>query len=195
MQDLDSRMRELIGKKLKPYGRFQELARLSYIKDATWKHWWAGRQRANADMVQAVARAWPANAFWLVTGDELPQIGFRGPGEPASTSARNLEIAAEQFLTYRQRLRNEVSATQARSVLEGDDPTDESAKAVAEAFVNQAISGSRVMWQKKAETVGESLTEAYEFAVQHDEFLPELEKLWEQQVLKHLQKQHGDKPK
>lgn len=195
MRDLNHRMTVLVEAKLPKYGRFKELERLTKIKNATWQKWGRGKQRPTMEMIEAVSQLWPVNAFWLTTGEELPEVGLTRPRESASGEARNLGIATEQFLNYRQRLREEITASQAKSVLEGREPTDAASLALAEAFVKASIKLANFSQLITPTTLEETLEAAYELAVEEDKFLPELKKLWEQQVLKQLQKQHGDKQK
>lgn len=65
---LSDRMRLLIDQRYDKRGKFAQLEALSGVAADNWKSFYYGRQRPNADMVEALAQLWPECAFWLVTG-------------------------------------------------------------------------------------------------------------------------------
>lgn len=111
LSSISSRMLQLIERKLPKYGRFQELERLTHIKNATWQTWARGRQRPTEQMIEAVASTWPAHAYWLVTGDELPLEGMTDPRKEYSREMQTLAEFTAKSLSMRLAIRDELFAT------------------------------------------------------------------------------------
>lgn len=111
LSSISSRMLKLIEKKLPKYGRFQELERLTNIKNATWQTWARGRQRPTEQMIEAIASTWPAHAYWLVTGDELPLEGMTDPRKDHSREMQTLAEFTAKSLSMRLAIRDEFFAT------------------------------------------------------------------------------------
>lgn len=65
---LSGRLHLLITERTDEYRRFKSLETMTSIPSDTWKSWYHGRQRPTADMIEAICRCWPENAFWLTTG-------------------------------------------------------------------------------------------------------------------------------
>ena len=55
--------------------RWKELETLTGIPAANWLAAVRNKQRPTADMIEAVARAWPQYAYWLVTGSTDARYG------------------------------------------------------------------------------------------------------------------------
>jgi transcriptional regulator with XRE-family HTH domain len=184
MLTLSQRMKVLVETKLPKYGRFQELERLTGIKNATWQKWARDKQRPTVEMIEGVARVWPAHAYWLATGDELPKEGMTSPRELETTAERNLVDATDQVLKYRVRVRNELMASQAVSLLDTEHQTDESLREIAEKFVSTLMAGESV----ESRTLDESLEAAYRVALTHDQFLRDIERVREQLIVQTMQR-------
>lgn len=107
---VNERMKALIEAKLPKYGRFQELERLTKIKNATWQTWARGRQRPTDRMIEAIACIWPEHAYWLVTGDELPREGMTNPTKQLSRELQTLTEFTARTLSTRLAIRNELMA-------------------------------------------------------------------------------------
>lgn len=135
---LSDRMKLLIEAKLPKYGRFQELEKLTKIKNATWQTWARGRQRPTDRMIEAVACIWPEHAYWLVTGDELPKEGMTNPTKTYSRDIKTLEEFTGRTLGLRLAIREELTAY--LSGLGTQDPshslTDTEIKDLADKFVD-----------------------------------------------------------
>ncbi len=189
MLTFSQRMKALVESKLPKYGRFQELERLTGIKNATWQKWARNKQRATEEMIEAMFRVWPAHAFWLATGNELPKEGHTSPSPRSSAAERNLAATTEQLFSYQQRLRDDVMATRARSLVDTENFSDEMVQQLAEA-VSTALMNDRM--KGHASDVDTALMNEYQaqyqFLLDHDDFLQKLEKLRSQLIVE----QHAD---
>ena len=117
---ISDRMKLLVEAKLPKYGRFQELEKLTKIKNATWQTWARGRQRPTEFMIQAIAWVWPEHAFWLVTGEELPSEGLSNPAKEQSREHELLTEFTGRVLKTRLAIRHEVSAEASLNVATSD---------------------------------------------------------------------------
>jgi hypothetical protein len=118
---ITTRMRALVEAKLPKYGRFQELERLTKIKNATWQKWARGGQRATEQMIQAVACVWPEHAYWLVTGDELLQEGMTNPMKKHTREIQTLKEFTAQTLGMRLAIRDEFAGTSLLNQINSED--------------------------------------------------------------------------
>lgn len=126
MSSINSRMKTLIEVKLPKYGRFKELERLTKIKNATWQTWSRGGQRATSNMIEAIACAWPEHAYWLVTGDELPNEGMTNPTKKQSREMQTLTEFTARVLGTRLAIKDEVMAFSSwNSIIGENNKTDE----------------------------------------------------------------------
>lgn len=72
MEDLISRMRDVIESQTDAHRRFKELEERTGLKATAWQNFFNGRQRPTWEMIELVAKTWPQFAFWLTTGiDDL----------------------------------------------------------------------------------------------------------------------------
>lgn len=121
LSSISTRMRQLVEKKLPKYGRFQELERITNIKNATWQTWGRGRQRPTEQMIQAVATAWPEHAYWLVTGDELVLEGMTNPTKEYDRETQTLVEFTAKTLSMRLAIKNELFAASKLDALIDED--------------------------------------------------------------------------
>lgn len=49
------------------------------VSAKTWENVENGIQKANEDHIQAIAKRWPQFAYWLVTGNTIPEAGQISP--------------------------------------------------------------------------------------------------------------------
>lgn len=80
------------------HGFWERLAERTGVLSRRWRKVYAGEQRVTSDMLQALARLFPAYAFWLTTG---------------ITDALNGHIAPMTAQTFPERLHQESSAADA----------------------------------------------------------------------------------
>lgn len=67
MLSFRERIEEVIN--TKPGGkRFKEMERLTGVSAKTWNNICAERQKANQEHIEALGKAFPQYAYWLVTG-------------------------------------------------------------------------------------------------------------------------------
>jgi hypothetical protein len=57
----------------------QELARLTEIPVDRWKNIRCGRVRASTEELDACTALWSEYAYWLITGNTLPEAGQISP--------------------------------------------------------------------------------------------------------------------
>lgn len=75
------RMMLIIKEKTSDRRRWKELEEISGITAKTWQNFGRSKQRATAEMVEAISKEWPEYAFWLTTGLSDPSYGHVGPTE------------------------------------------------------------------------------------------------------------------
>lgn len=80
MTTLHLRLKTVIEAHTNPSKRLKELEELTEIPAATWKTYLTRGLRPSAEMIEAVARAWPDYAYWLACGDTEPERGNFAPG-------------------------------------------------------------------------------------------------------------------
>lgn len=68
MANLRERFADVIRMNTSETRRWKELETLTGIPAANWLAAVRNKQRPTADMIEALARAWPQYAFWMVTG-------------------------------------------------------------------------------------------------------------------------------
>jgi hypothetical protein len=91
MEDLISRMRDIIESQTDAHRRFKELEELTGLKATAWQNFFNGRQRPTWEMIELIAKAWPQYAFWMTTGIDDLQHGhqrvsrYHPPEERAAT--------------------------------------------------------------------------------------------------------------
>lgn len=80
---IGSRLRLLATAKTPEKKRFEHLEEKTGIPSATWRTWWRREGTPSGQMIEAVAKAWPEHAFWLVTGITDVEAGHTMPTPPA----------------------------------------------------------------------------------------------------------------
>lgn len=67
------RILEIIDYVTEGHRKFKHFSELTGISAQKWQNLGQGKQRANDEMIEAVGKAFPRYAYWLVTGqtDEL----------------------------------------------------------------------------------------------------------------------------
>ncbi len=68
LSNIVDRFRKLIHANIDSSHRWAMLESQTGIAATSWQKAFTLKQRPTAEMLEAVARIWPANAFWLVTG-------------------------------------------------------------------------------------------------------------------------------
>ena len=79
MDTISERFKILIETRIQTHRRYANLERDSGIKAISWRSATNGTQRPTAEMLQAISRQFPENAFWLVTGYTDSQHGHLSP--------------------------------------------------------------------------------------------------------------------
>lgn len=104
MDTITERMMLIIKEKTSERRRWKEMEEFTGIAATTWQNLGRRKQRALADMVEAVGKAWPEHAFWLITGLTDPSYGHVGanescgypkPGAALETTNRYFQSALE----------------------------------------------------------------------------------------------------
>lgn len=88
---INERFRLIISNEIPKKSRFKFLSEISGIPETTWRTWDARNSAPSAPMIEAIAKKFPAYAFWLTTGID---DRFYGHGLPEP-----LEVAGEVFET------------------------------------------------------------------------------------------------
>lgn len=70
--------------------KFKQLEEVTAIPADRWSALSLGRQRPTAEMIEALARAWPEHAFWLVTGMTDNEFSHTAPDQ-----SNVLDVACE----------------------------------------------------------------------------------------------------
>ncbi|BEV17560.1 hypothetical protein HBDW_43480 [Herbaspirillum sp. DW155] len=106
---LSDRMKLLIDVQTDKRGKFGQLEAMTGIPADNWKSFYYGRQRPNPDMIEAVGTAWPQYAVWLVTGQDVPELGLLRPdskdlgcniGPYLSSKIAAAQVTRELMLKY-----------------------------------------------------------------------------------------------
>lgn len=69
---------EIVGT-LPAHRRFKELEELTGVKGRTWINISTGKQKANHEHIEALGKAFPQYAYWLVTGETDEAHGHTSP--------------------------------------------------------------------------------------------------------------------
>ena len=75
MEKLGDRLRQLVAAKTDDRLRYVQMESTTGISADLWKNFWFARKKADAEMIEAVSRAWPEHALWLATGITDVQFG------------------------------------------------------------------------------------------------------------------------
>ena len=73
------RIQELIDAVTEAHRKFKHFEELTGISAGKWQNLCMGRQRANEEMIEAIGKAWPSYAYWLVTGHTDEKHGHTSP--------------------------------------------------------------------------------------------------------------------
>ncbi|MDO6387650.1 hypothetical protein [Uliginosibacterium sp. 31-12] len=182
-------MKLLIESKLPKYGRFQRLEDLSKIKVSVWKSWWAGRQRATAQMVEAVALIWPEHAYWLATGDELPKEGLTNPARSPELEFSAIAGITQQVLARRFSILKELTGCLDWNAIEqdGEIVAERISAAVDKFFETYAeLSDADIATTASAleKMSPDAMTKRWRAVLENDEQLRELESARERLMAK-----------
>lgn len=77
--EMRERIKTLIKVEANPRTPWAHMEQLTGIRAVTWQNFSRGRQRANDEMLEALGRAWPQYAFWLMTGRTDLEHGHLSP--------------------------------------------------------------------------------------------------------------------
>lgn len=74
----------MLGERIEKLRKFKKLSRrkleeLTGITDYTWQSVEIGRQKANEDHIEALAKLWPEYKYWLVFGETMAECGQISP--------------------------------------------------------------------------------------------------------------------
>lgn len=73
------RILEIIEQKTEAHRKFKHFQELTGISAQKWQNLGQGKQRANDEMIEAIGRAFPMYAYWLVTGRTDESHGHTSP--------------------------------------------------------------------------------------------------------------------
>ncbi|MFM0230817.1 hypothetical protein [Paraburkholderia sediminicola] len=104
-EDLDIRVRTraLIEHAVDAPRRFKDLEEIAGISAGTWRTFWTRSTYPSAQMLEALAQAWPQYAFWLVTGVTDPDSGHVAPpgAEPRLMDDETIDTkSATEYFRY-----------------------------------------------------------------------------------------------
>jgi hypothetical protein len=84
---LNTRMKQVLLAETTERGRYSSLEFLTGIPAPTWRTWWTRASSPNGLLVEAVAKAWPQYAFWMITGQtdircghDMPKLSIEAQG-------------------------------------------------------------------------------------------------------------------
>ena len=107
---INERVRLVIETVTPPTRRFVALEDSTGVKAETWRTWWNREGKPSADMIEALAKAWPEFAFWVSTGIDDFAHGHIAPNSPKErqrSAAKDYFLAAIQFEKFK--LENPIS--------------------------------------------------------------------------------------
>jgi hypothetical protein len=73
------RIEEVINWVTEGHRRFKHFEELTGISGRKWQNLSQGKQRANEEMLEAIGKAFPQYAYWLVTGKTDEAHGHTSP--------------------------------------------------------------------------------------------------------------------
>ena len=73
------RILEIIDAVTSGHRKFKHFEELTGIKAQKWQNLGQGKQRANDEMIEAIGRAFPQYAYWMVTGKTDEKNGHTSP--------------------------------------------------------------------------------------------------------------------
>jgi transcriptional regulator with XRE-family HTH domain len=57
----------------------EELEQITGISKYIWGNLFTGKQRVNEDHINSIIKLWPEYAYWLTTGETIPNAGQISP--------------------------------------------------------------------------------------------------------------------
>lgn len=100
---MHERLKTLIETMTTPERRHKELEEKTNIASGTWKTYLTRGVRPSAELVEAIAQAWPQYAFWLVTGLEDADYGHTAPKFVIGVSLKESHAANAFFKALNRR--------------------------------------------------------------------------------------------
>lgn len=76
---MKDRIVEIIEHVTDPHRKFKQFEELTGIGARKWQNLAQGKQRANDEMLEAIGKAFPQYAYWLVTGKTDEEHGHTSP--------------------------------------------------------------------------------------------------------------------
>jgi hypothetical protein len=76
---IKDRIIELIDCSTEAHRKFSQFEEITGIKRQTWQNLATKKQRANEDMLEAIAKIWPQYAYWIMTGKTDTKSGHTSP--------------------------------------------------------------------------------------------------------------------
>ena len=95
MSNLRERFADVIRMNTSETRRWKELETLTGIPAANWLAAVRNKQRPTAEMIEAVGRAWPQYAYWLVTGTTDARYGHVSADVYASMQKKGRAVYPE----------------------------------------------------------------------------------------------------
>ncbi|MBU7437010.1 hypothetical protein [Paraburkholderia fungorum] len=108
--NIADRMQAVIDTHIPEGRRFKALEEISGIAAVSWRKAYLRGQRPTADMLEALSKAWPQYAFWLVTGITDPDYGHVSPASTGTytvVKGREQPHSTQEFLFLIDRRRHE----------------------------------------------------------------------------------------
>lgn len=93
---INDRIRLIISNEIPKKSRFKFLSEISGIPETTWRTWDVRNSMPSAPMIEAVAKKFPAYAFWLATGIDDRFYGHGLP-EPLNVAGEVFETSHKYF--------------------------------------------------------------------------------------------------
>lgn len=73
------RIKELIDFVTLPHRKFKNFEELTGIGATAWTNIYKGQQKANHEQIEAIGKAFPQYAYWLITGKTDEEHGHTSP--------------------------------------------------------------------------------------------------------------------
>ncbi|QYG05078.1 hypothetical protein [Janthinobacterium sp. PAMC25594] len=132
------RLKVIIDSKTDKRGKFAQLESITPITAENWKSFYYGRQRPNADMIEAIARAWPQYALWLATGYVDPAYGHSAPSDHGFPKKSMDQSNTAAYFKEVENYRREALALAARWYKESFDEVDVPSRALTDSLLRCA---------------------------------------------------------
>jgi len=118
--NIADRMQAIIDATTSEGRRFKTLEELSGIAAVSWRKAYLRGQRPTAEMIEAIAKAWPQFAFWLTTGISDPDYGHIAPASTGSftvVKGKELQYSTREFQALIAKRDKEPQSDEARDEL------------------------------------------------------------------------------